>query len=82
MNEAIPQLLTHDEQALDRAFAILEEEVRTEAASLSDPEAFRLRWLGRKQGRLKLVSEAWLKSAPPEARKPLGISFNQLNQQI
>ena len=47
-----------------------------------DAEAFRLRWLGRKQGRLKLISDAWLKSAPAEARKPLGMRFNQLKQQI
>src|SRR6266851_1005469 len=80
MNEAIPQLHTYDEPALDAAFATLAEEVRT--ASLKDPEAFRLHWLGRKQGRLKLISEAWLKSAPAEARKPLGIRFNQLKQQI
>jgi len=85
MNEAIPQLLTHDDQALNRAFAILEEEVRTEAAvlgSLDAQEAFRLRWLGRKQGRLKLISEAWIKSASPEAKRALGIRFNQLKEQI
>src|SRR5882762_6344421 len=82
MNTAIPQLHTYDEHALEAAFATLAEEVRTETASLQDPEAFRLHWLGRKQGRLKLVSEAWLKSAPAEARKPLGIRFNQLKQQI
>jgi phenylalanyl-tRNA synthetase alpha chain len=41
-----------------------------------------LRWLGRKQGRLKLISDAWLKSAPAEARKPLGMRFNQLKQRI
>ena len=80
MNEAIPQLASFDEPALDAAFATLTEEVRT--TDTSDPEAFRLHWLGRKQGRLKLVSDAWLKSAPPEARKPLGIRFNQLKQQI
>jgi phenylalanyl-tRNA synthetase alpha chain len=83
MNEAIPQLLSHDEPALDAAFATLAEEVRSEGLTTPDAqEAFRLHWLGRKQGRLKLVSEAWLKSAPPEARKPLGIRFNQLKQQI
>ena len=85
MNDAIPQLLTYDETALDRAFAAVADEVRNEASSLhtSDAqEAFRLQWLGRKQGRLKLISEAWLKSAPAEARKPLGIRFNQLKQQI
>src|SRR6516225_8823785 len=85
MTEAIPQLTTFDEQALDAAFATLADEVHAGASSLTSPdaqEAFRLHWLGRKQGRLKLISDAWLKSAPPEARKPLGIRFNQLKQQI
>jgi len=81
MSDAIPQLAAYDEPALDSAFATLAEEVRT-SASEQDLESFRLHWLGRKQGRLKLVSDAWLKSAPPEARKPLGIRFNQLKQQI
>jgi phenylalanyl-tRNA synthetase alpha chain len=82
MNDAIPQLSNYDDASLDAAFATLAGEVRDESASLQDVEAFRLRWLGRKQGRLKLVSDAWLKSAPAEARKPLGIRFNTLKQQI
>jgi phenylalanyl-tRNA synthetase alpha chain len=82
MNEAIPQLSSYDEPSLDTAFATLGEEVRSETVSLADVEAFRLRWLGRKQGRLKLISDAWLKSAPAGARKPLGMRFNQLKQQI
>jgi phenylalanyl-tRNA synthetase alpha chain len=82
MNEIIPQLLSYDEPSLDAAFATLVEEVRSETVSLQDAEAFRLRWLGRKQGRLKLISDAWLKSSSAEARKPLGIRFNQLKQQI
>jgi phenylalanyl-tRNA synthetase alpha chain len=82
MNETIPQLLSYDEPSLDAAFATLVDEVRTETSSQRDAEAFRLRWLGRKQGRLKLISEAWLKSAPGNARRPLGIRFNQLKQQI
>ncbi len=85
MTDTIPQLSSFDEPALDQAFATLAAEVRDSAASLTTPEArenFRLHWLGRKQGRLKLISDAWLKSAPPEARKPLGIRFNQLKEQI
>jgi len=80
MNEDIPQLPDFNESTLDAAFATLAEEVRT--ADTTDVEAFRLHWLGRKQGRLKLISDAWLKSAPPEAKKALGIRFNQLKQQI
>ena len=79
--DTIPHLPAHDDATLDASFAILSEEVRTTLSS-ADPEAFRLLWLGRKQGRLKLISEAWLKSAPAEARKPLGLRFNQLKQQI
>src|SRR6185437_8037859 len=85
MNDAIPQLLTYDDAALDSAFTAVADEVRSGTSSLETAdaqEAFRLHWLGRKQGRLKLISEAWLKSAPAEARKPLGIRFNQLKQQI
>src|ERR1700748_3215736 len=80
MNEAIPQLQTFDEPSLDAAFATLAEEVRI--ADTTDVEAFRLHWLRRKQGRPQLISEDWLKSAPPEAKKALGIRFNQLKQQI
>ena len=82
MNESIPPLSSYDESSLDAAFAVLADEVRAETAASVDVEAFRLRWLGRKQGRLKLVSDAWLKSAPPEARKPLGMRFNELKQRI
>ena len=89
MTEAVPQLDRYDEPALDAAFATLAAEVHTASAALTTPdaaqeaqEAFRLHWLGRKAGRLKLISEAWLKSAPADARKPLGIRFNQLKQQI
>ncbi len=85
MTDTIPQLSNYDEPSLDAAFATLSKEVSQQASSLAFSEAqenFRLEWLGRKQGRLKLISDAWLKSAPPEARKPLGMRFNQLKQQI
>src|SRR3984885_10418598 len=82
MSDEITALQHFDDDSLDTAFAALAEQVRLETSSPTDPEAFRLHWLGRKQGRLKLISEAWLKSAPPEAKKALGIRFNQLKQQI
>ncbi|MGD0446198.1 MAG: phenylalanine--tRNA ligase subunit alpha [Edaphobacter sp.] len=70
-----------DESSLDKLFKVHEEEVRTTFANHS-AEAFRLYWLGRKQGRLKILSESYLKSVRPEAKKALGIRFNQLKQQI
>jgi phenylalanyl-tRNA synthetase alpha chain len=85
MNESIPQLSFYDDPALDTAFAALWGEVdagRKEVRSEEQLEAFRLHWVGRKQGRLKLISESWLKAAPPEARKSLGMRFNQLKQHV
>jgi phenylalanyl-tRNA synthetase alpha chain len=85
MTEEIAALIDFDDASLDTAFAALATEVSAGAAALTTAEAqenFRLHWLGRKQGRLKLISEAWLKSAPPEAKKALGIRFNQLKTDI
>jgi phenylalanyl-tRNA synthetase alpha chain len=81
MNEEIPNLTAFDEAALDEAFALVERQAREAAAALNSEEAvetFRLQWLGRKQGRLKDVSDRWLKAAPPEAKKTLGLRFNAL----
>lgn len=78
-------LSTWDEASLDAAFGALANDVQQAAALLSTEgakESFRLEWLGRKQGRLKVLSESWLKSAPPEAKKALGIRFNQLKNRI
>ncbi|MGA2051482.1 MAG: phenylalanine--tRNA ligase subunit alpha [Terracidiphilus sp.] len=77
MNEEIPNLTAFDEAALEQAFGVVEQQARA-AASALDGEAFRLQWLGRKQGRLKLIQDGWLKAAPAEARKALGLRFNAL----
>src|SRR5580700_8688312 len=83
--EAIPHLSGYSEAELDRAFAAISSEVETSAATLESPEAveaFRLQWIGRKQGRLKAISDAWLKSAPVEAKKLIGQRFNTLKAAI
>jgi phenylalanyl-tRNA synthetase alpha chain len=80
-NQPIPDLTAFDDAALDKAFAQLEQQAREAASGLSDKaaaEAFRLEWLGRKQGRLNEVSGRWLKAAPVEAKKALGVRFNAL----
>jgi len=85
MSAAIPELKQFDEAELDRVFAELEGEVAAQTRALTSDEAmeaFRLEWLGRKQGRLGQLSAAWLKSAPVEAKKSLGMRFNKLKAQI
>ncbi|MFZ0691922.1 MAG: phenylalanine--tRNA ligase subunit alpha, partial [Acidobacteriaceae bacterium] len=84
-NDEIPPLGGWSEAELDRAFASVAQEVEQSAAGLrsaEDVEQFRLQWLGRKQGRLKAISDAWLKSAPAEAKKQIGQRFNTLKAEI
>jgi phenylalanyl-tRNA synthetase alpha chain len=60
-------------------------EVDREAVGLDTAEAieqFRLHWLGRKHGRLKQLSDEWLKVAAPDQKRAVGQQFNELKAQI
>jgi phenylalanyl-tRNA synthetase alpha chain len=77
------QLTDFSPSSLDAAFAAVEAEARAQLAATDfDAEAFRLAWLGRKQGRLKAISDAWLKAAPAEAKRLIGQRFNALKETI
>jgi phenylalanyl-tRNA synthetase alpha chain len=81
MNEEIPNLNAFDDASLDAKFVYLENLARADATLISNEaeiEAYRLKWLGRKQGLLNEVSSRWLKSAPAEAKRALGVRFNAL----
>jgi phenylalanyl-tRNA synthetase alpha chain len=80
-NDSIPNLTAFDDAALDAAFAAVEAQARADAAAL-DGEAFRLKWLGRKQGLLNEVSDKWLKAAPPQAKKAVGQRFKALKELV
>ena len=81
MNDPMPHLTAFDDDALDRAFAALESQAREDAVAL-ESEAFRLKWLGRKQGLLNDVSDRWLKAAPAQARKSVGQRFKILKELV
>ena len=78
----IPQLTDFSEASLDAAFAELRSQAEASAASGIESEQFRLEWLGRKQGRLNAISDAWFKAAPSEAKKLIGQRFNELKQEV
>ena len=64
-DDLIPALGGYDDAALDQAFRSLTADLERAAGSLDGADAvehFRLEWLGRKHGRLKTVSDAWLKT--------------------
>jgi phenylalanyl-tRNA synthetase alpha chain len=79
----IPELKDFSEASLDGAFAEVRAAAELDISSLTlDVESFRLEWLGRKQGRLKVISDLWLKAAPPEAKRLIGQRFNALKETI
>jgi phenylalanyl-tRNA synthetase alpha chain len=79
----IPQLIDFSEASLDAAFAAVRHEAEAAVGVAAfDAEQFRLDWLGRKQGHLKAISDAWLKAAPPEAKRLIGQRFNALKEQV
>ena len=56
-----------------------------EARSVSDEtelKLFRDRWLGRKSGVLTQINELWLKGAPKDAKREVGIRVNELKARI
>jgi phenylalanyl-tRNA synthetase alpha chain len=80
-NDEIPRLGGWGEAELDQAFNDLALALQADAASLRDfnsLEQFRLRWNGRKQGRLPAISGSWLKSSPLAAKKSVGERFTAL----
>src|SRR5580698_3467239 len=77
------QLTDFSPSSLDAAFAAVEAEARAQLAAPDvDAGAFRLAWLGRKQRRLKAISDAWLKAAPADAKRLIGQRFNALKETI
>jgi phenylalanyl-tRNA synthetase alpha chain len=83
--DLIPELPDYGAAALDAAFGKIAAEVASSAKHLSGSEAveqFRLHWLGRKQGRLTAIGDAWLKAAPSDAKKLIGQRFNSLKEEV
>src|SRR5687768_1174373 len=84
--KTLDQLGVSDVAALSALFAGLEDGLRADLESVaasadSDAvEALRVRWLGRKQGVIRGVTDNWLKSAPPELKRETGQRLNALRQ--
>jgi len=52
------------------------------ASDESSFKTFRDTWLGRKSGVLTLVTDNWLKPAPPEVRRLVGAALNELRKHV
>ncbi len=82
MPSDLKPLPDYSEATIRDAFGHLLLDLESDAASIRDIgqiDAFKLRWEGRKQGRLPDVSGIWIKDAPDAAtRKFIGEQFTKL----
>ena len=82
--QTLDQLGVRDAAALGELFSKLEALLREELAAIANGgdanavEAMRVRWLGRKQGVIRGITDNWLKSAPPELKRETGQRLNAL----
>jgi phenylalanyl-tRNA synthetase alpha chain len=73
------------EAVVDELFRELSARANTETQSIHDAgalEAFRIRWLGRKNSVSTRVRENWLKPAPPQAKRWIGKSLQPFLQKL
>ena len=88
VRHSLDELGVRDAAALGELFTRLENQWRDEAAPLlekgalpNDIEALRVRWLGRKQGIIRSISDNWLARASSDLKREVGRLLNGLRQE-
>ncbi|MGB7129198.1 MAG: phenylalanine--tRNA ligase subunit alpha [Candidatus Sulfotelmatobacter sp.] len=85
MSYTVPQLTDYSGEALEHASAECIRACRDETATVrndAELKAFRDRWIARKSGILTQINDLWLKGAPKEAKREVGIRVNELKARI
>ncbi len=84
MAYTVPPLTDFSPEALAAAAAELQAALMQESAAVTaaELEAFRNRWMARKNGILTQVNELWLKGSPKEAKREAGQRVNELNKLV
>jgi phenylalanyl-tRNA synthetase alpha chain len=87
VERTLEELGVRDAAGLEGLFARLELQLRDDVAETSayaaNPdgiEQLRIRWLGRKQGIVRAITENWLRSAPADLKRQVGQFLNALRQ--
>jgi len=85
VERTLEELGVRDAAGLEELFAQLERRLREDVAQLAAGaqrangiEHLRVRWLGRKQGIVRSITENWLRSAPPGLKADVGKRLNAL----
>ncbi|HLA38602.1 MAG TPA: hypothetical protein VJ417_01325, partial [Candidatus Glassbacteria bacterium] len=86
----LDELGVRDAGGLESLFSRLEAQLREDVAQVrqgtqAQPEkleALRVRWLGRKQGIISLLTDNWLRPASPELKREIGQRLNALREKV
>ncbi|MBI1956637.1 MAG: hypothetical protein HYS38_09615, partial [Acidobacteria bacterium] len=89
VQHTLAELGIHDTASLQELFSQLAHQLQKDIALLTVSvsavpeklEALRVRWLGRKQGIIRSISDNWLRSAPPELKREVGQRLNALREE-
>lgn len=80
-----PNLKDFSAAALEKAAGKLLSALEQESASVKDESGwkdFRDRWMGRKSGVLTQINDLWLKAAPKDAKREVGVRVNELKKKV
>ena len=81
----LEKLQDYSEASLDKAFAGLSNKLFEDAMSVEDERAWkelRDRWNARKSGIITQIRESWLKDAPKETKRAVGLRLNGLIEDV
>jgi len=81
----VPKLTDYSAAALEKASSACIAACVAESAEVhseSDLKEFRDRWMARKNGILTQINDLWLKGAPKEAKREVGIRVNELKARV
>ena len=87
VRHSLESIGVRDRAAVATLFDRLEQQLRGDlapiqsAANAETVESLRVRWLGRKQGIIRFVTDNWLASAPRELKREIGQRLNTLRQE-
>src|SRR5208282_4011417 len=79
------QLGVSSPSGFDALFSELRSTAGAEASQIRGPEsleAFRVKWLGRRDGVCSRITENWLKPSSADAKKIIGAGLNQLRSTL
>jgi phenylalanyl-tRNA synthetase alpha chain len=81
----VPKLTDYSAAALEKAASECLTACTAEAEAIrntAEQKVFRDRWMARTNGVLKQINDLWLKGAPKEAKRGVGIRVNELRDRI